>query len=442
MVLAFGQNDLNSQSIGRIGKSSTLRVLQAGDIDITLHIASEKNMVYTKTVFIKMFDFNAKIHFGENRIVKSIELDNYEWRPNQKFTAISDQSQLIPSIGFYKIVEFKERKTLFSSDLFIEEFLKKLKLYAHGNTSDKSIRKIAHGFGLGTRYKIFEHLQSYENTLTLSKNILQGLGRESPHFKELCDTFFATQLDLIIDYSNNALNNILSQVIYLEPLRATAQRYYRKQSMSIEEIDSKGENIAMFLDSLDDSEKERLNTWLMKHFDISAHAKRDGGHISIMVKGNNQINETNIADMGFGFSQMIPIATQIWASSTIRSLRPIHLEKHLHPIMVIEQPELHLHPGYQAKLADMFVARLKNDKNINYLKIQQNIRFIIETHSQSLVNRFGHLVANGEINRNDIQVLLFNQDESGYITKIIVSEFDEDGTLTNWPFGFFEPSGD
>ncbi|MNT31850.1 hypothetical protein D3C72_1677040 [compost metagenome] len=124
--------------------------------------------------------------------------------------------------------------------------------------------------------------------------------------------------------------------------------------------------------------------------------------------------------MGFGYSQIAPIITSLW------------YEIHRNPkqsdrlIFVIEQPELHLHPGYQAKFVDL-VSKLHLFAN----KKGFDINFIIETHSETIVNSLGKNITKGLINKNDASILVFNKG----VTK---SYFDEDGFLVNWPTGFFE----
>jgi predicted ATPase len=143
--------------------------------------------------------------------------------------------------------------------------------------------------------------------------------------------------------------------------------------------------------------------------------------------------------MGFGFSQMLPIAAQLWAASEARKgSQPIR-RKMVRPLVVIEQPELHLHPDYQARLADIFVAAVGEqgrETNPN----QPGLRVIAETHSPALINRLGMLVAEGILHKDCVQIVVFDQKDTNLPSKIRIAEFDSEGVLQNWPFGFFEPS--
>jgi predicted ATPase len=142
----------------------------------------------------------------------------------------------------------------------------------------------------------------------------------------------------------------------------------------------------------------------------------------------------NIADTGFGFSQILPIITELW---WLISKRQTRLQRRMSNIVsplffAIEQPELHLHPRLQAQLADVFLVAIKTARKVNI-----DLRLIIETHSETIINRLGHHIANGDAKPQDINVVIF---EKEYATaQVKVAEYDEEGFITNWPFGFFEP---
>jgi predicted ATPase len=98
-------------------------------------------------------------------------------------------------------------------------------------------------------------------------------------------------------------------------------------------------------------------------------------------------------------------------------------------IIAIEQPELHLHPALQAKLVDI-IAKIASEKKIC---------FIIETHSETMINRLGYLIDKKKINNEDIDISVFDKEFGDSETHVSTSGFDKDGYLENWPIGFFEP---
>lgn len=71
-----------------------------------------------------------------------------------------------------------------------------------------------------------------------------------------------------------------------------------------------------------------------------------------MARAENDDEPFNITDMGFGISQVLPIAAQLWA------INGRHRDLASSSAVVIEQPELHLHPEYQARLADVLLLPL------------------------------------------------------------------------------------
>jgi predicted ATPase len=91
------------------------------------------------------------------------------------------------------------------------------------------------------------------------------------------------------------------------------------------------------------------------------------------------------------------------------------------------QPEIHLHPSIQANLGDYLV------KQVNEKKKQ----YIVETHSEYLLNRIRLLIVKGEIEPEDVAVYYFeNSVKEGSVTHRI--EFTKDGQILNAPRGFFE----
>jgi predicted ATP-dependent endonuclease of OLD family len=282
--------------------------------------------------------------------------------------------------------------------------------------SDETIRKT-----LSTIYMQSSSLSSYSKRLVKHTSTLSNLKT----------ILIASRLESLISKINDVVAHDFKNIKYIMPLRATAQRYYRQQELSVAEIEADGANTAMFIDSMKPSELDNLNDWLESNLDISILPERSGGHLTISLKDHSTNTTMNIADMGFGYSQLIPILMELW-SSTKSSENT--LGKNTPPTaIVIEQPELHLHPDLQAKLADIFL-------NISKLPEHPNkISLIIETHSPHIINRLGTLISQGNANKEDIGIYLFETDKSGNST-IRTSHFNSDGFLENWPYGFFEPN--
>lgn len=242
----------------------------------------------------------------------------------------------------------------------------------------------------------------------------------------------------IISVLDSVLANFYKKTRYLEPLRATAQRYYRRQELSVDEIDSKGSNIAMFLDNLNLNSQQDLKSFIQKYFGVEVKVKKEGGHLALTICNDDLKTETNIADLGVGYSQLLPFIIQLWDMSLSVSLEDETFHHRLRydetelqaKYLLIEQPELHLHPAYQAKIVDV-ISDLVNLHESNRLGI------ILETHSPNIIYRISELVEGGLLDNKKIQVLIFEEDDKGE-TKIRKADFDSEGDLVNWPTGFFQ----
>lgn len=231
-------------------------------------------------------------------------------------------------------------------------------------------------------------------------------------------------LPMIWDSLRDNINNSAEGVQYVTPIRASAERYYRMQGLSVEELDPQGTNLAMFLHSLSTREAKEFSEWTQKHMGFAVLSKSSEGHVSIVISEKDK-KQINMADTGFGFSQVVPILAQIWKSTRSEE----HGKKMTY--YVVEQPELHLHPKMQAKLADVLISAIKTGKN-------KSIRLVIETHSETFINQLGKAIDKSLISPDDVGIYLFDKSDSDGKTKITESSFDAQGFLTQWPYGFFD----
>lgn len=114
----------------------------------------------------------------------------------------------------------------------------------------------------------------------------------------------------------------------------------------------------------------------------------------------------NIADVGLGVSQALPVLVALVASGPDQ-------------LVYLEQPEIHLHPESQVALADIISESVSNGKKV-----------IVETHSHLMLMAFQKAIAKKIIPAADVVLHWFIRDEKG-ITKISTTYFNEDGTFKN-----------
>jgi predicted ATPase len=138
----------------------------------------------------------------------------------------------------------------------------------------------------------------------------------------------------------------------------------------------------------------------------------------VRVKVSANSPEVSIPDVGFGVSQVLPVVVQSFyapANSTV----------------MIEQPELHLHPAVQQNLADLFIAAVGSREG----GADRNLQFIIESHSEHFLRRLQRRIAEERINKE--QVAIYFCDSATGNSAIKPLEVDLYGNITNWPVGFF-----
>lgn len=146
-----------------------------------------------------------------------------------------------------------------------------------------------------------------------------------------------------------------------------------------------------------------------------------------MRDGPTAGNEIGIPDVGSGVAQILPIAVQLAALASSPRIAN-------DTIVLIEQPELHLHPAWQARLARMFT------EAIDPSFCENRIQIFVETHSEHLILALGNEIANKSrnIHPNEISLLVFEDepyDGCSYVERV---HFDDDGKfLDRWPGGFF-----
>lgn len=121
----------------------------------------------------------------------------------------------------------------------------------------------------------------------------------------------------------------------------------------------------------------------------------------------------NITDVGFGISQILPIIVQSFKSNG--------------DLILIEQPEIHIHPKLQAEMGSMFAEACENNN------------FIIETHSENILLRLKKMVRTGKLDKDKLSIIYVDKTEEGSICCPI--RLDDNGDFVDkWPKGFFEES--
>ena len=282
-----------------------------------------------------------------------------------------------------------------------------------------------------------ENLTENSSTITFKKIYRNFLSQSNSRFKnEILAIQQLSRVFDVLDIVEDQLTNYFRGLEYLKPVRAASERFYRKQELEVSRIAPSGSNFPMFLASLSEEELSNFSKWVENIFGYGVTVEKTVGHISIhLTSGDRSINVT---DTGYGVSQILPVLGILWwAQHNTSSSKNFRRGSNIRTL-AIEQPELHLHPAHQAKLADAFVKAVAKTKKEDEAPA---ISLIIETHSEALINRLGELIESGKVSANTVQIVVFSAlEDLASPTKISVSSFDNNGVLENWPFGFFNYS--
>jgi predicted ATPase len=96
-------------------------------------------------------------------------------------------------------------------------------------------------------------------------------------------------------------------------------------------------------------------------------------------------------------------------------------------LVYVEEPEIHLHPRAQTKLADILAGAAK-----------RGVRVVAETHSTLLLTAIQTLVAKGDLSPDLVKLHWFQRDPKTGITQVSSANLDENGAFGDWPEDFDE----
>jgi predicted ATPase len=206
---------------------------------------------------------------------------------------------------------------------------------------------------------------------------------------------------------------------FIGSYRIYPERTYYQKPKSSRQISTSGEGYIDQILEWQEKKEEEFNQLitilkdLKLLYDVKPQ-KIGGGRFDLRVKVKKSSNWASLADVGFGVSQLLPII--------VADLQLVD-----NSALIMSQPETHLHPSIQAELGTYLV------KQVN----QSEKQYIVETHSEYLINRLRLSIVKGEIKPEDVAVYYFeNTAKEGSIAHRI--EFTKHGQILNAPQVFFD----
>ncbi len=227
-----------------------------------------------------------------------------------------------------------------------------------------------------------------------------------------------------------AFEQLMDSIYYLGPLRDYPKRQYTWSGAKPTDVGRRGENfVDAFLAMRASGKKQNLSKgahyrtfdeiiayWLKELgliYDFRIDEIKSGSNLyQVWVKRSKGSEETLLTDVGFGVSQILPVIVLLWyvdEGSTV----------------ILEQPEIHLHPMVQAGLADVIIAAATH----------RRVQVILESHSEHLLRRLQRRIAEGHIKSE--QTRFYFCEAAGSGSKLIPLIVDESGHILNWPKQFF-----
>lgn len=218
---------------------------------------------------------------------------------------------------------------------------------------------------------------------------------------------------------NKKIEEITEGIIHIPGIRSNPERQYRLESYTTKYQGRFDKYIASIIYNWCQKSDKKLDMLkdILKYLGLATYIeakKINEAHISLDISRtmNSDPDDTvNMSDVGFGISQILPLLVAL-------------IEAKKDNIIYVEQPEIHLHPQAQYKLAKIVCDFIKEGKKV-----------IIETHSSIFIRGLQIEVAEGNLSPELFSLNWFAQDDAGK-TFISESTLDENGAFGDWPADF------
>lgn len=227
---------------------------------------------------------------------------------------------------------------------------------------------------------------------------------------------------------------LLQSIFYVGPLRENPRRLYpwsgeipdhvgEKGERAVEAILAAGDRAFNFKRGehtrpLGELVAERLRSMhLIQHFEVRPLGPNRNEY-EVLVRTGAKTAQVKVTDVGFGVSQVLPVIVECFYVPQ-RS------------IVIMEQPEIHLHPRVQSELADLFIDAIHAREDGDERKCQ----FIIESHSEHFLRRLQRRIADEKLTKEEVALYFVRSAAEG--AKIEELKLDEFGNIENWPDDFF-----
>jgi predicted ATPase len=237
--------------------------------------------------------------------------------------------------------------------------------------------------------------------------------------------FIVTQPGMQHFLNSRIFGYVLISMIHVPGVRSNPERIYKTAATNGNTFAGLFENyVVSVIDRFQKKEPEKL-AQLKSHLqklgltDTIQTQRLNETQLELRVGRilGNSTDTVNIADVGFGVSQVLPVVVALLVAQPGQ-------------LVYIEQPEIHLHPRAQVALAEIFAEA-----------INRGVQVIVETHSELFLLSIQTLVAENKIAPDDVKLHWFTRSADGSST-VTTAELDETGAFGDWPEDFASTSLD
>lgn len=403
--------------------------------DISLSYGINNTQTYLSSIVLKIYENEVSLYFDiSKKGALNVLINGSKFNLNTivNLETRSNQNSIIPQAIFFPLSSNKERKTIF--DLLLNNIGTAFDNIKNGRLKTNNLVNEFKVKWVPSKEVFLKLLQksSYKSLNSKTRN----LSIDDEKFVQLFNSYLLYQVFQNIYIARQEIGQLYDSSSYIAPVRAEALRYSRSHGLQTREIDPFGRNLSDYIASLTQTMKIKYTDFIKNILGVNIDIDKTTGHTSIVLKTQEEKSKFNLMDVGFGYSQILPILTQLWNKSNFMQNR-LHYRpyssRNIGCLIAMEQPELHLHPALQVKLTDALIQSIIDTSD------ERNNRIIIETHSETIINRIGRRIREKRISPNDVNVILFTKDINENISTVKEVKFDEQGRLVEWPYGFFDP---
>lgn len=256
-----------------------------------------------------------------------------------------------------------------------------------------------------------------------------------PKVEDLYRSRLKPRFTSVLDRTLFRTRKLLHDIRYIGPTRHTGKGSYRFDNTGSDRVGATGHRLGEVLWAVPDKQPQ-----------VNAMLDEIGVPYQVLVRDCDTVEQSveclledrrgspamvGIGDVGFGVSQLLPILSEYHAIRVGGG------------VLIVEQPELHLHPDWQIRLLRLLASHIRKDYSESTDKTTSDRQVILEIHSELMVLAAQQLVRLREVDAKDICILVAEVEDTEGVEETLNAtitriDLDDQGEpRIRWPKGFF-----